>query len=735
MAYPPVAPTNVPATAAAPVPAPSPADDPGESALVKQYENELKIPTSLEKWYRAFDIDRTYVNDRCMLLDAEDAVGTNHILRNQHILMSKLNSRKADIAVVLTDAMWPDLPQIDPMTLQPSGQTLPGGPPPELEKFARTSEILARKLLIEARFRQQLAGAIQDVETNAIVFVLVNQQQDLMRDPVGNYRMDDQQDNFALYRFWQGKITAGEVLEGSAEMARFKHLEDTVRTYLTAQIQADIAANPYQPPAQVDAAGQPMPMDPGMPPPVDPRQVQMQGLQDGTAPIDPSQVPEVASWIGFPVDILMPEDVRYSWQITRPEDFFRMPRVYYRVFMDENDFGAKFALAPEAMKAVPRVSTANASSVQGSGDPTDRDDNALKDSISKQIEVWTCWDRQTNKVNVFVKGYCKFLSSQTPTAVWRHWCPILPFLFNRATGRLVGISSTTLQRPAQEEINTLRTHDRHARKASFPRLLVKKGVFLRGEKEKYKRALPYEVIELFNVEDIAKMIQETRPVPYDPRLTDTSRAELDLQKMAGVSVADAGAVGASDTATEAAIAHQGLDVQVDFKRGIIEDLYCDVTTCILDMAMTVLPEENVKALVGPGAVWPQLDRQTMWRSMAVEVRAGSTGKPDVDKRMSWATNTVQLARGLGLSANGPAVLDELTRDSGIFTNLSKFFQLAPPPMPGAPGGGGPPGGSSGGPPPVPPSLDSQQGAGGGNPTLPGEKPIPGPEQIPNHPRI
>ncbi len=155
------------------------------------------------------------------------------------------------------------------------------------------------------------------------------------------------------------------------------------------------------------------------------------------------------------------------------------------------------------------------------------------------------------------------------------------------------------------------------------------------------------------------------------------------------------------------------------------------------MAVTCLPEENVKALAGPGAFWPPTDRQTFWRNTHVKIRAGSTGKPDVDKRLAWATNIVQLATGLGLVPQGPQILDEVTRDAGIYEGLSKFFQVAPPMAgPGGPDAGGPPGGKgkgSGGPPPSPPSINSRQGEGGG-----GSDPMsaaPSPESIPNRPQV
>lgn len=725
---------DVPPASATQDGAPAVADVSPDAALLQAYARATDIPSPLQKWYDAFQADRDYVNDLCMTKDAQDAVGTNHILRNQYILNAQLNSRDADIAIEPCDAIWPPTPQLDPI-LGPTGAMLPGEPPPELELFSRTLEVLARRLLAESRFRQQLRGAIQDVETNALVFVKVTQQQDLKRDPIGALRQNDQQDNFALYAYWKAKEAAGEIIAGSSEAQRLVDLEKTIRLYLAASLREAAQKEPLAaPPGAV-----PLPAIPGMPPeppPEDPRIARAAALEGGTEPIDPAMIPEVASWIGFNIDIVMPEDIRYTWSVTRPEDWYRGDLWQHRVFYTTDAFAAKFGLTPEEMKKVP---LANVSSTPGTGksnDTTNRDQQLSEKALTGQVEVWEAWDRSTNTVVTYVKGYDKKLQSYTPTAVWRNWVPIIPFLFNRVTGRLVGISSTTLQRPLQDEINLYRSHERHAKKACFPRILVKKGAMTPNEAKKYKKALPYEVIEVDDPDELQRAIMETKPVAYNPALYDNTKAEMDLQRMAGVSLVTGGAVGASNSATEVAEASQGVDMLADFKRGLIEDLYVDVITCLLDMAVTVLPEENVKALCGPGALWPPVDRETFWRHTQVKVKADSTGKPDAKKHLEMMAQLTQISRNLGLVAKGPEIMDELARDSGYYGRLSKFFQLPAMPMPGGPNMGGPggpsgPPGASGGPPPSTPGPDSKQGEGGGRP--PGGAPAP--ESIPNRPQV
>lgn len=787
-------------------------DDTEERALIDSFNQEIKIPPDLDKWFTAFDYDREYVNNRAMLTDAEDAVGTNHILRNQWVLQSQIYAKDPECAFEAMDQIWPDTPPVtDPLTGMVLVPPMPGQPPPELDGLARTLDILVKQLLKENRFSSRLKGAIQDVETNALVFLKVNQQEDYERDPIGRRRNNDQQGNFAMFAWLSAQKASGDIQDGDAKAQRLKDLEVLVRGYIAQDLRDQVANAPKPPQAPMlpgDAtgpalpppalppplanmgaplpgaapvlpeaipgtpaappagglgaamapAGPPAPPLPGplgaatppVPPPMpDPRLAQADAIEAPGSDVDISaMVPQVAKWIGTPIDFVMPEDIRIDWRITRPEDIYDSRRIHHRVKMDEDEFAAKYKLTPEEMQKIPR---ANGKTPDGLSNTTSGRDpeqytpdmDVTTQRLSKTVNVWETWDKQTNTVYVWVIGYKTFLQNYVPTVVWRNWFPFLPFIFNRVTGRFVGISSTTLQRPAQEEINLFRTHDRHAKKASFPRILIKRGLFRRGEKQRYKNSLPYEVIEVDSPDEISKALYEAKPIAYDPKLYSTEKAEFDLQRMAGVSLSAGGAV--SDvTATDALQAQQGSDQLSQFKQATIEQLVADVGTAIADIAIQIMPEENVKAICGPGAIWPEgIDRETLYRKLHLSVRAGSTGRPDSKERLAVITQAIQIAGPiLGLRAKGPAILDEIFRDAGVNLNLSKYFELAPPPPPpgmGAPPGGGAPGPGQGGGIGSTPASGKPMGAGKPPGAPPGgAPPMNGPpktiQNIPNHPQ-
>lgn len=695
-----------------------------EAALIARYEADLKIPSKLSKWFKAFQADRDYVNDGCMLLDAEDAVGTNHILRNQYLLTATIAARDPQIVWRPAEQVYPDVPpQMDPMTGAISAPR-PGEAPQYLVDFGRTLTIVVKQILQECRFRQRLRGSVQDVETNNLIWVKINQQMDVKRDPIGNYRVNDQQNTFALYRYYQQQIAAGDIKPDSAEMEKYKQLTETVRQYLVAELTSQMQVTPIE--APID----PMTGVPGMQPP-DPRQLQLEALQAG-GEIPSTLTPNVPYYVGFTTDFLLPDDVRVDWRITRPEDVYDSREIKHRVRMNRKEVAVKYKLTDEQIKLIPAFQKNTKDNVD-SVSATDVDYEARQNlddcSSGDETSVWEVWDRETNRVNVFIPGYKKLLDSYTPTAVWRNWFPFIPILFNRTTGRFVGVSSTALQRPAQEEINLFRTHDRHAKKAAFPRILVKKGAFRKGEKMKYQNSKPYQVIELESVEEVKKAIYETAPVAYNGQLYDTSRAEMDLQKMAGVSTVAGGVTGASDSATEVVTAQQGVDKLADFKSGILDDAILDVGVCIADIGLQILPLQNVMAKAGPGAVWPVVDKETIYRQLKLEVTAGSMGAPDTEKRLGYWKEMFGLATACGMRAKGPELLDVVSRDTGIYEGLSRYFEAAPIAMPDMGGEGG---GDTSNKPKGSPGPGSKQGEGGGNPGPTQNRPmtvdnIPGPK--------
>ncbi len=211
----------------------------------------------------------------------------------------------------------------------------------------------------------------------------------------------------------------------------------------------------------------------------------------------------------------------------------------------------------------------------------------------------------------------------------------------------------------------------------------------------------------------------------DPALYDKSDAVREIEISAGIPQQAAGGVGGAEFATEVAVANQQMGVQADRRRSVIEELIHDVNECVIEMALQLFPEENIKAMAGVGAVWPLIDRDHLWRQLHVVILPGMSGKPDTEKVLAKWTQFADLMNRLGLVCNsmevGRKIVDEL--DLGI--DFDRFVMM---PAPVAPPGGEDPNAA--------PKADSAPAAGApgaGAPPMAERSGPPAPTQVTNRP--
>lgn len=689
-----------------------------EAALIARLEKQIEVPDFAKADYENFELDRKYVNHDCMLLDDEDTVSTNYVLRYQHVLISQLYPRDPSVAVN-------PKPWIGPY-------------PPGMFEFARTIEVAVKRFADEACFKPALIGMLQDTQTCGIAWLKLNVQQDFMRDPVGARRQNDQLDNVAKLKTLMTLYENGEIQDGTAEMQELVDATDTVRAYMRAQLEEDLKNSP---PAMVPQAVNPdgslvMGIDQS-----DPRLGQLNTLSEQGTLLPSGIVPEVAYYLGFNLDPVMPEDIRFDWDITRPEDFFFSKWVAHRVFMSKRDIMDKWG---------DRIAASDWDNVkvQGYGkygpNPNTSDDPGARTDpevshVNDKCAVWEYHDRSKTRRYTWVQGMRKFLSNEVADVVWHKFFPFFPLVFNRVTGKFIPISDTRLQMPLQDEINLKRTHEREAQKACYPRLMVTAGLLSPAEKEKLENALPYAVVEVQKATEVAQHLHELEIGSFDPRLYDTTRAVRELEIIAGLSQSAAGTPGGADSATEAAIANQQMGVQTEHRKSVLEAFIADVFSAMTEMALQIFPEENIKEIVGPGAVWPILDRERMWRGLNMEVKAGASGKPDKKKTLEIWTQFAGLATSLGVPVNGPEIFKKILDEMELPVDLARFV-LDPmllqqlmmagvlPPGIGVPGAMAPPPGPGGGGSPGPgaPPMSARSGppAPGQTPNAPTGAPMP-----------
>jgi len=130
---------------------------------------------------------------------------------------------------------------------------------------------------------------------------------------------------------------------------------------------------------------------------------------------------------------------------------------------------------------------------------------------------------------------------------------------------------------------------------------------------------------------VNEVFQPAVPPPYNPNVYDTTQIRTDVEWTSGLGDAQRGGVLRSKTATEANIQQSGLTARMDEKRDQLEDWLTDMAKYaseILIMSMSLLRAQRI---AGPAAFWPQVDRETLYTMVEVEIKAGSTGKPNKER--------------------------------------------------------------------------------------------------------
>lgn len=682
--------------------------DDNDVALLQRWAAEVEVPQWLRDRFRQMVTDRDYVRRDCMLNDTQDTVAVNHILRNQTLTLAYLGVA-------------------DPQPFCQPARRVGNQVAQVVESFADTMEIHLSQQAMLMRFGEKLEGLAQDASTNGNAILKVTLQSDFMKDATGEARFGDQQEAVAEYLRLKEAERLGELREGTADYATMCDLETTLRVFVAGKIEEQIKSVPQLVPGLVPQmnpmTGEPVvnpeTLEPVMvaglvPDPQDPRELQRTAILEGKE-LDILGLPVLQHYLGFNCDQILPEDFRMDWRVTRPEDVLNAEWMAHRCFMRQDEIARKWGVPTKEIQAYTlaqtttgRLSTARDTSL----DPVQRMSPEVS-TVNDEIAVWELYHRPTLHRYVFIPGMKRFLEKEVWQACGQRFFPFFELSFNRVTGNRIPPSDVQLVRKLQDEYNTLRSHDREARRGAYPCLLVPKGWLDDTAKELYRNRYPFSIIECDRAEEALAAMKETVTVPYDPRLFDTSRVAGDMAEMFNLPRAVTGQTDGSDLASSVALAKEGMETGVARRKVLINRLITDVFKWMAEISLKVFPESVIKKRCGDLAVWPRLTVEELYTTIHIEVQGGLTGRPRSKDQQDFWLNFANIAKNLGTPVNGVEVLKQLMEAENIRRDPTRFISPlpafgAPPPGPGMPGptqGGGatPEGGA-------PPMASPQRGA-------------------------
>ena len=235
-------------------------------------------------------------------------------------------------------------------------------------------------------------------------------------------------------------------------------------------------------------------------------------------------------------------------------------------------------------------------------------------SRKSQCLVWEIWNRKDGLVYLVCDGYPDFLEEPAAPDVYteRFW-PWFGLVLNEVDNEreIFPPSDVRLLRDMQIEINRARQGLREHRRANRPKTIVPSGMLEDEDKAKLQNHPANAVLELNGLapgQDVGSVLQPYKGPPIDPALYDVNATYDDILRVVGVQEANLGGTSGS-TATESNIAESSRMSSLASNIDDLDDMLSDMARTAGQILIANVSQETVKKTVGPGAVWPEVNKQ------------------------------------------------------------------------------------------------------------------------------
>lgn len=254
--------------------------------------------------------------------------------------------------------------------------------------------------------------------------------------------------------------------------------------------------------------------------------------------------------------------------------------------------------------------------------------------------VWIIYDKKARQRMVYCEGYKGWLEApKAPDIETEHFWPAFPLVFNEVDDEkeVIPPSYVSDMKDAQLEYNRTRQGLREHRIANRPFYVAPKGSLSQEDRDKLQNRPANGIAELNAVapgQSVDTVLQAVKPAPIDPNVYNTGEAIEDINRGAGSQDATTGVASSGATATESAIADASRTKADTSDIDDIDEFMTAVGRAAVQILLLHLTPETAIKIAGPGAVWPQIDRATAVEELDLEIKAGSSGRPNAAAKMA-----------------------------------------------------------------------------------------------------
>jgi len=441
---------------------------------------------------------------------------------------------------------------------------------------------------------------------------------------------------------------------------------------------------------------------------------------------------------GFAIDYVDAEDIQVSPDVLSLEFYLDAPWIAHRVCMSKEDAEVKFPkVAGKLDKATayfrrkpkdPKKSRED-TSVDPKRDvqPGDADSRwttnqgwgtsqASYGSRAKTgtqsgengIAAWEVWCREDNMVYTVIEGIDAWACEPwPPDPETTRFYPFFMASVIDVNGERHPDSLIRRTQDILDDINKLYSNRAEHRRRSIPKVGVDATRYDKTQLERLMAGGIGEFVPLVPTKPGENIATAFAPIVYakvDEALYDDKQQRAEIERAWGIQEALASTIQTPKTATEAQIQETGTNARADFMRDGIDSPLEELALYTSEVAVQKVSIDDAREMAGPWALWPQLDASELSQLVEVQIKAGSTGKPDtVGQRQTWAMllpvlqqSVVQIGQLRGSTPDDIAdCLEELVaetlRRSGESIDPDRFLprspataMMPPPPLPAPP---------------------------------------------------
>lgn len=580
-----------------------------EKAFVKDFK--ARIDSAVEKTKDRFKLFESWRIQYEGFASGKERKGekvrTNLIFSTMQTVLPRIYARNPDISITPGEAVSDDQYGL-------------------YKKFGQTCESFLDKIFVRgAKLKRRGKACVRSSMVTSIGWGKLTLQREWGEDPIAKARLNDAQENL-------------KNIDGLAVQIEAATGSDCDRELLRAKVQAEVESLTH--------------------------------------------APEVVKRKGLVLDKLHGEDVIILDDSVQDFDSYQESRAMaHQLWVTEDEFTAKFGFTPDEVSTAGYGSPTSYSAPRGVADPLKKQANT-NSQPGKQVaagggtgekrwyHIYEIWDHEHNQVHTWGEGMeCWLKLSYCPTT-GEHWYCFFPLVFNIVDGSFYGLSDVELLIKLQEEYNSTRDDFAKHRKENLPVRVAREGGNLTPDdvnKISNRQSGDIIVIKGGGGQPLSHDLMVMDNPPIDPANYDTLPIRTDVELISGASDAANGAVQKAKTATEASYLQEGLANRTSERQDALEDWVKELGTYALQIGLQVWSLADVQEIAGKDAVWPQMDKAAMFDKINIEVRAGSSGKPNSqDEREHWtnllpvlkeATQAVAEMRQLGNEDMAQALIE------------------------------------------------------------------------------